>query len=80
MFLVADLVAHSVWSFANPDWTMLYDADKAQANATRRWVIDMLPTNRIPMIGYHMPFPAVGFVETRATGFRFVPVSYQLMG
>lgn len=32
------------------------------------------------MIGYHMPFPAVGFVETRGKGFRFVPVSYQMMG
>ncbi len=32
------------------------------------------------MIGYHMPFPAAGFVETRGEGFRFVPVSYQMMG
>ncbi|MEL6643795.1 MAG: MBL fold metallo-hydrolase [Pseudomonadota bacterium] len=80
LLLVADLVGHYVWSFANPDWTMLYDADKAQANASRRRVLDMLSADRIPMIGYHMPFPAVGFVETRDSGFRFVPVSYQLMG
>ncbi|MEO1537943.1 MAG: MBL fold metallo-hydrolase [Pseudomonadota bacterium] len=80
LFLVADLVGHYVWSFANPDWTMLYDADKAQANATRRNVLDMLATDKIAMIGYHMPFPAAGFVETRGEGFRFVPVSYQLMG
>lgn len=80
LLLVADLVGHYVWSFANPDWTMLYDADKAQANATRRRVLDMLATDKIPMIGYHMPFPAAGFVETRDAGFRFVPVSYQMMG
>lgn len=80
LLLVADLVGHYVWSFANPDWTMLYDADKAQANATRRRVLDMLATDKIPMIGYHMPFPAAGFVEMRSSGFRFVPVSYQLMG
>lgn len=80
VMLVADLVGHYVWSFANPDWTMLYDADKAQANATRRRVLDMLATDKIPMIGYHMPFPAAGFVETRNDGFRFVPISYQMTG
>jgi len=80
LLLAADLVGHYVWSLANPDWSMLYDADKAQANATRRTVLDMLATDKIPMIGYHMPFPAAGFVETRGAGFRFVPVSYQMMG
>ncbi|MEM9434668.1 MAG: MBL fold metallo-hydrolase [Pseudomonadota bacterium] len=80
LLLVADLVGHYVWSFVNPEWTMLYDADKAQASATRRGVLDMLATDKIPMIGYHMPFPGAGFVETRGSGFRFVPVSYQMMG
>jgi len=80
LLLVADLVGHYVWSFANPDWAMLYDADKPQATATRRRVLDMLATDRIPMIGYHMPFPAAGFVETRGSGFRFVPVGYQMTG
>ena len=54
--------------------------DKAMAVQTRRKVLGMLATDRIPLIGYHMPFPAAGFVETRDQGFHFVPVSYQLMG
>ena len=40
----------------------------------------MLAADKTPMIGYHMPFPAAGFVEPREDGFRYVPVSYQLMG
>lgn len=32
------------------------------------------------MIGYHMPFPAADYVERRGAGFRFAPVSYQLIG
>jgi hypothetical protein len=36
--------------------------------------------DRIPFTSYHMPFPAVGFVEAGSDGgFRFVPASYQLM-
>ncbi len=34
----------------------------------------------VHMMVYHMPFPAAGFVEPRGDGFRFVPVSYQMMG
>ena len=37
----------------------------------------MIATDRIPFIGYHMPFPAVGYAEPKDTGFRFVPQSYQ---
>lgn len=80
LMLTADLANHYVWPFANPDWQTSFDSDKAQASASRRKVLGMLAADRIPMIGYHMPFPAAGFVEARGDGFRFVPVGYQLMG
>lgn len=80
LVLTADLANHYVWSFAHPDWEVRFDMDKAAATASRRKVLGMLAADRVPMIGYHMPFPAAGFVESRGDGFRFVPVSYQLMG
>jgi glyoxylase-like metal-dependent hydrolase (beta-lactamase superfamily II) len=80
LVLTADLANHYVWSFAHPEWEVRFDMDKAAATASRRKVMEMLAGDRIPMIGYHMPFPAAGFVETRGEGFRFVPVSYQMMG
>ncbi len=80
LVLTADLANHYVWSFARPDWGFSFDIDKEAAAASRRNVLAMLAADRVPMIGYHMPFPAAGFVETRGDGFRFVPVSYQMMG
>ncbi|KUJ73701.1 MBL fold metallo-hydrolase [Ruegeria marisrubri] len=80
LILTADLANHYVWSFAHPEWEVKFDMDKAQATAARRKVLGMLAADKVPMIGYHMPFPAAGFVETRGDGFRFVPVSYQMMG
>ncbi|MEL7183715.1 MAG: MBL fold metallo-hydrolase [Pseudomonadota bacterium] len=77
--LTADMANHYVWSLGHPDWEVRFDMDKAAAAATRRRVLDMVSTDRIPMIGYHMPFPAVGYVETAGDGFRWVPESYQLM-
>ncbi|WP_209506396.1 MULTISPECIES: MBL fold metallo-hydrolase [unclassified Ruegeria] len=80
LLLTADLANHYVWSFAHPEWEVRFDMDKAAATAARRNVLGMLAADKVPMVGYHMPFPAAGFVETRGEGFRFVPVSYQMMG
>ncbi len=79
LVITADCANHHVWSLAHPDWEVRFDADKAAAAATRKAVFGMIATDRLPFIGYHMPFPGVGFVETTKAGFRYVPVSYQLM-
>jgi len=78
ILLMADTANHYVWSLAYPDWEVKFDQDKAMAAATRRRVLGMLAADRVPLIGYHMPFPGMGYVETRDDGFRYVPVSYQL--
>ncbi len=80
LHLIVDLANHYVWSLAYPDWEVRFDMDKDAAAATRRRMLDMIATDRIPFIGYHMPFPAVGYVE-RGSGdaeFRYVAASYQL--
>ncbi|WP_299784338.1 MBL fold metallo-hydrolase [uncultured Marivita sp.] len=78
LLIFADLANHYVWSLARPDWEVRFDMDKAAAAASRRNVLGMLATDGIPFIGYHMPFPGVGYVETRGEGFHYVPHSYQL--
>lgn len=77
LMLIADLANHYVWSLAYPDWEVRFDADKEAAAASRRSVLGMLAADRVPFIGYHMPFPALGFVEANGDGFRYAPVSYQ---
>ena len=78
LMLLADLANHYVWSLAYPDWEVRFDADKAAAAAARRKLLGMAAADRIPIIGYHLPFPALGYVETRGDGFHYVPASYQL--
>jgi glyoxylase-like metal-dependent hydrolase (beta-lactamase superfamily II) len=80
LVLFADLANHPVWSLARPDWEVRFDADKAAAAASRRRVLDMIASERLPAIGYHMPFPAMGYVARREDGFQWVPESGQLRG
>jgi hypothetical protein len=53
--------------------------DKAAAAATRKRILGMLAADKVPFVGYHMPWPGVGFVESRDSGFQYVPATYQLM-
>ena len=78
LMLGADTTNHFVWSLQRPDWEVKFDMDKAMAAASRARFLDRLATDRIPFIGYHMPFPGLGYVERYADSYRFVPVSYQL--
>ena len=79
MVLFADTANHYVWSLGYPDWEVKFDMDKAAAAATRRRVLDMLASERLPFVGYHMPFPGTGYVEASSgdRAYRYVPVSYQ---
>lgn len=77
--LIADTANHYVWSLAYPDWEVRFDADKAAAAATRRSLLGMLAADKTPFIGYHMPFPAMGYIAPRDGGFHYVPASYQMM-
>lgn len=77
MLIMADTANHYVFSLAYPDWEVRFDADKAAAAETRRRLLGMAAADRFPVLGYHMPFPAAGFVETAGDGFRYVPVTYQ---
>jgi hypothetical protein len=51
-----------------------YDHDPVQAEGMRRRVYDMLAVERVPVQGFHYPFPALAHVEKTATGYREIPV------
>jgi glyoxylase-like metal-dependent hydrolase (beta-lactamase superfamily II) len=77
--IIGDTANHPIWSLERPDWEVRFDMDKAAAAARRRKVFGMLADEKPSFIGYHMPFPAIGYVETRGDGFRWVPAGYQMM-
>jgi glyoxylase-like metal-dependent hydrolase (beta-lactamase superfamily II) len=78
LMITADTANHFVLSIQRPDWEVRFDMDKAAAAATRRRILGMIAADRIPFIGYHMPFPAIGYLEAMSDGFRYIPESYQL--
>ena len=79
VLIAADTANHFVASLERPDWHVKFDMDKEAAAATRKKIFGMVAADNIPFIGYHMPYPAVGYVaENGVGGYRYTPVSYQL--
>ena len=79
LLIAADFANHYVWSLGYPDWEVKFDMDKAKAAETRRRLLGMLATDKIPFVGYHMPWPGTGYVSAKGVGFVYEPTSYQLM-
>jgi glyoxylase-like metal-dependent hydrolase (beta-lactamase superfamily II) len=69
-------VCNNVSVFApHPDWHGFFDQDPPQAAATRRKVYDMLVAEKLPVQGYHFPFPALARIEKQGDGYRVVPTA-----
>ncbi|MEO8652238.1 MAG: MBL fold metallo-hydrolase [Hyphomicrobiaceae bacterium] len=71
LIVAADAVFHPILSFAHPDWQPTSDMDGALAAASRRRLLDIAATEKLPMIAYHIPFPGVGRVERHDSAYRW---------
>lgn len=79
IYFWGDCAHHQVASLARPDWHCVFDIDREQGAATRKRVFDQLATDRTPVVGYHMPFPSIGYVERTGPGaYRWLAHTYQL--
>lgn len=78
LLLTGDSFNHHVYSVQRPEWHVRFDVDKQAGAATRKRVLVRLANEMIPFVGYHMPFPALGYIAPNSAGsYRYVPASYQ---
>jgi glyoxylase-like metal-dependent hydrolase (beta-lactamase superfamily II) len=73
-----DVANHYVFAVGHPGSPVAFDDDREAAIATRRRVLDRVATDGTLVIGHHMPFPSVGYVDRQDGGFRWTPAAYQL--
>jgi glyoxylase-like metal-dependent hydrolase (beta-lactamase superfamily II) len=75
---IGDLTHHQVILLEKPRIEFAYDTDSKQSANTRVRVLDMLASNRIPLIAYHFPWPGVGHVAKQGDGFRYFAAPLQM--
>jgi glyoxylase-like metal-dependent hydrolase (beta-lactamase superfamily II) len=78
LMITADTLTQYVMAVQKPEWYFDMDDLKDQAVATRKRILDMLASERIPFVSFHMPFPGIGYIERTQGGYRWVAHGYQL--
>ena len=74
LFIQSDVSNIPALFLVHPGWHVAFDQNAAEAEATRRRVYDRVVAERVPVQGFHFPFPSRGVVEKDGEGYRLVPV------
>lgn len=76
LLLTADLAYHPVVNVDN-SWLPGPDRDKETALASRRRIFDRAAADRIPVLGFHFPFPGLGRMLKTDDAYAWVPANWQ---
>ena|SRR6516165_10412154 len=68
-----DVANHYVVSIQQPEWATGFDDVKDMAITSRKRILNLMVNDKIAVAGFHLPFPAVRFVERSGTSYRWVP-------
>jgi len=77
LLFLNDTTPHYAASFLYPEWHFFMDDDPLKASVSRRRVLEMAASNNLPVAGFHLPFPSLGYVDRFEEGYKFVPAAYQ---
>jgi glyoxylase-like metal-dependent hydrolase (beta-lactamase superfamily II) len=71
-----DAGGHFLLSLRFPEHYLGFDADRELVVRTRREMFDRAAADRLIVVGYHFPWPGVGYIRRRETYFEFVPAVF----
>lgn len=72
LLVLGDALTHPFITFEHPEWAFGQDIDAGKAIATRKRLLDLVASDQMNLIGYHLPYPGFGRAERHETAFRFV--------
>ena len=76
LLLTTDLAYHPLVNVDRP-WRPGPDRDPDAALSARRRLFDRAAADRIPVLGFHFPFPGVGRLLKTDAGYAWVPAAWQ---
>lgn len=72
VMVVGDVITNPLYSFANPGWQMGTDSDAEQGVKARKLLLDQMASEKMQIIGYHLPHPGTGYVERKDAAYAYV--------
>lgn len=76
LLLWGDIVHVSAIQFPDPDATVKYDSSEADAQATRKALMQRAAREHLLVGAAHIAFPGLGHVRARGDGWEWLPLNY----
>lgn len=71
-----DSVVSPFVSTANPDWVFGFDFNPEDAVASRRMILDRAVESGAQVMGYHFPFPGLGYIIADGDNYAYIPAAF----
>ena len=72
VMVVGDAIGNHHIAFEQPGWEVNSDQNAVLGAKSRLSLLDQLATEKMKMVGYHMPYPGIGYAEKKDGAYRFV--------
>jgi glyoxylase-like metal-dependent hydrolase (beta-lactamase superfamily II) len=79
ILLAGDALVTIHGNFEHPDWQFGVDLEPEQAARTRARLLDQAATDRMLILGYHFPFPGLGYALRDGEGYRWHPAGWRVL-
>jgi glyoxylase-like metal-dependent hydrolase (beta-lactamase superfamily II) len=79
LLLTGDAITNIHGAFERPDWQNLFDQEPEMAGRTRQRLLDQVATDRMPILGYHFPFPGLGYAVRDDAAYRWYPAGWTVL-
>jgi glyoxylase-like metal-dependent hydrolase (beta-lactamase superfamily II) len=76
LLLTGDAIIFTHTSFEHPEWHVFVDADQDEAAQTRKRLLDHAATDEMFILGFHFPFPGLGYAIRDGDGYRWHPAGW----
>jgi glyoxylase-like metal-dependent hydrolase (beta-lactamase superfamily II) len=73
LLCVSDAFLHPV-HVEHPEWHAAHETAHGQITRTRHFLLDRAATENALMLAFHFPFPGLGHVVRKGTGWRWLPI------
>lgn len=71
LLIWGDIIHAPALQFARPEWTIAFDTDGDAAARTRARYLDMTASDKIAVMGAHLPFPGHGYVTKAGNAYDY---------
>ena len=79
LLLTGDAIVFTHASFEHPEWELWTDLERERAARTRRRLLDRAVADEMLMLGFHFPFPGLGYTLEYGDAFRWHPAGWTVL-